>query len=120
MRLLLPITYDNGTFARFVPFGDAREVIVRRGKEIGSCSYGLEQSRRTVTLGGLEVPVVRYQAILSPPVLPPGAAPIVDEGQYRPISDVIHLPDAEILVRRKPGGFSDTEMERILAAIVIE
>ncbi len=119
-RVLLPNVYDNGSFARFVPFGDGREVIVRRGREIGSCVYGLEQSRRTVALGGLEVPVVRYQDILSPPVLPPGAAPIVDEGQYRPISDVIHLPDAEILVRRSPKGFSDTEMERILAAIVID
>ena len=28
-------TADTGTFARYVPFDDQREVIVRRGRELG-------------------------------------------------------------------------------------
>jgi hypothetical protein len=114
----LPSTFDNGTFARFVPFGDAREVIVRRGKELGF-NYGHEQSRRTVVLHGREFTVVRARAILSPPPLRPGQAPMSREAarQFTPESEVLYLPDAEVLLRREPNGFSDAEVERILAAI---
>ena len=44
-------TADTGTFARYVPFDDQREVLVRRGKELGF-QYGLEQSRRMVRVKG--------------------------------------------------------------------
>ena len=33
--------------------------------------------------------------------------------------EVLRLPDAEVLIRRVPGGFSDDEVEKILAAITI-
>jgi hypothetical protein len=117
-RIDLPKTFDNGTFARLVPFGDKREVIVRRGTELGG-SYGLEQGRRVVTLGGVEVAIVRYHDLLSPPPLTAGMPPISDDSNYRPVRDVVYLPDAEVLVDRGPTGFSDAELELILAAIIV-
>ena len=69
-RIDLKCTADTGTFARYVPFGDGREVIMRRGREMGF-NYGAELSRRTVKIKGHSFPLVRTVAILSPPPLRP-------------------------------------------------
>ncbi len=110
----LPST-DSG---RYVPFGDGREVIVRRGSAMGF-RYGLEQSRRVVVLHGHRLSLVRSTATYSPPVLVPGAPVMSARGarSYTPESEVLYLPDAEVLIRREPDGFSDAEVATILAAI---
>jgi hypothetical protein len=117
-RIALPSTVDTGVFARYVPFGDNREVIVRRGSQMGY-RYGIESGRRIVTLHGRELWVVRSTAILSPPVLRPGERVMSAAAakQYSPESEVLYLPDAEVLIRREPNGFSDAEVAKILAAI---
>jgi hypothetical protein len=33
------------------------------------------------------------------------------------VSEVLFLPDAEVLIPRKPQGFTDAEVEKILSAI---
>ena len=120
-RINLKCTADTGTFARYVPFSDQREVVVRRGREMGF-NYGLEQSRRMMVVKGHKFPLVRSMAILSPPPLGPGQAPMSKEAakRYQPESEVLYLPDAEVLIPRQPDGFSDAEVEKILAAISIE
>jgi hypothetical protein len=120
-RIALKCTADGDTFARYVPFGDQREVIVRRGKEMGF-NYGSEKSRRMVTIKGHKFPLVRTQAILSPPPMHPGQKPMSKEAakNYKPESEVLYLPDAEVLIRREPQGFSSAEVEKILAAISFE
>jgi len=35
------------------------------------------------------------------------------------VSEVLFLPDAEVLIRRAPDGFTDAEVEKILAAISV-
>lgn len=119
--IALKKTTDTSTFARYMPFADGREVIVRRGTELGF-RYGLELSRRLVKIGSGEFPLVRVISILSPPPMRlwrwlfwPGAAK-----QYKPISDVLFLPDAEVLLRRRPKGFSDAEVEQILQTISVQ
>ena len=93
---------------------------MRRGRELGF-QYGFELSRRTVKVKGGEFALVKYQAILSPPPMRAGQPPMSAEAakNYKPISDVLVLPDAEVLVRREPGGFTDGELEKILAAITV-
>jgi len=116
----LPCTFRSDSFARYQPFGDGREVVVRRGKELGF-HYGLETGRRTVVIDGVEVVVRRHLAVRSPPPLGPGRPPLAPgaAGRYRPESDVVVLPDAEVAIPRHPDGFSDDEVERILAAIAL-
>ncbi len=111
-------TADTGTFSRYDPFGDGRTLTVRRGEEMG-LQYGFEQSRRTVEVQGRSFPLVRFEAILSPPPLMPGAPLLSPEAarHYHPQFDVLFLPDAEISIRRDPDGFSDEEVEAILEAI---
>ena len=120
-RIDLKCTADTGTFARYIPFGDQREVIVRRGKELGF-HYGIEQSRRIVKVKGYLFPLVRTMALLSPPPMRKGQAPMSAEAakNSKPESEVLYLPDAEVLIRREPSGFSDAEVEKILAVILIE
>jgi len=110
-------TTDTGTFVRYVPFDDERVVVVRRGHEMGH-SHGLEKSRRFVTVSGRELPLVRFRAILSPPPLHAGAS-LSEEAarRYQPESEVLFLPDAEVVLRREPDGFSDREVEVILGKI---
>ena len=116
----LPKTADTGSFARYVPFDDGREVIVRRGGPSG-VHYGLEMGRRRVTLEGGEFDLVRFQDILSPPPLPPGGVPMSPQAAeaYKPVAEVLFLPDAEVLIRRSPRGFSDAEVGAILDAISV-
>jgi hypothetical protein len=120
-RIALKCTADTGTFARYVPFDDKREVIVRRGSELGF-QYGEELSRKMVKIKGHSFPLVRTQASLSPPPLGPGHKPLSKEAakRYEPESDVLYLPDAEVLIARQPDGFSPAEVEKILAAISVE
>jgi uncharacterized protein (DUF952 family) len=118
----LPVTAEGPLFARHVPFGDGREVIVRRGRELGTTN-GLPSPQNPVIIAGIRVPVVRYLTILSPPVLAPGAKPMSPEAaaDYKPEYDVFFLPDADLTVRRgRPKGFNDAEVARILAAIRFE
>jgi len=116
-RIDLPNSAAGKSFARLVPFGDGREVIVRR--DGATAHYGLEQGQRLVAIAGHEFLVVRYVALLSPPVLRPGEAPMSPEAarSYKPEYDVLYLPDAEVLIPREPRGFSDAEVGRILAAV---
>jgi hypothetical protein len=118
--ITLTKTADTGSFARYVPFGDTREVIVRRGKELGF-RYGFEQSRRMVQVRGGEFALVTYQELLSPPPLLPGQEPLSAGAvkQYEPVFEVLFLPDAEVLIPREPNGFTDVEVERILGAISV-
>ena len=120
-RIDLKCTADTGTFARYIPFADQREVIVRRGKELGF-NYGLEQSRRMVSVNGHKFPLVRTMALISPPPMRQGQAPMSPQAakNYKPESEVLYLPDAEVLIRREPRGFSSAEVEKILAAISVE
>jgi len=120
-RFELPVASEGPKFARLVPFNDGREVIVRRGSELGF-AYGMASPRPPVVLAGIRVPVVHYLAILSPPVLAPGAKPMSAEAAaaYQPESDVYYLPDADLMIRRVPMGFSDAEVAKILAAIRFE
>ncbi len=113
-------TADIGSFARYVPFGDRREVIVRRGKELGFW-YGFELGRRKVKVEGGEFELVKYQNRLSPPPLLPGQQRLSGAAarQYEPITEVLFLPDAELLIPREPDGFTDAEVEKILAAISV-
>ena len=114
----LPKTTDTSSFARYVPFRDTREVIVRRGKELGF-RYGFEQGRRMVQVQGGEYALVTYQELLSPPPLLPGQEPLPAQAakQYEPVFEVLFLPDAEVLIPREPNGFTDAE--RILKAISV-
>lgn len=99
---------------------DRRELIVRRGEERGFW-YGFEQGRRKVTVKGGEFELVTYQNRLSPPPLLPGKRPLSAAAakQYEPVSEVLFLPDAEVLIPRAPDGFTDAEVEKILAAISV-
>lgn len=106
------------SFERYVPFGDRREVILRRGRELGA-SYGFEIGRRTVTVGGRELELVRYRELLSPPPLQPGQ-PLMTPAQaahYTPESEVYRAPGLEVLLRRTPDGFTDEEVVEILARL---
>lgn len=107
-------------FGRLIPFGDGREIIVRRGPVMGR-HHGMEMRRRLVQIGGHEFLVVTFMDILSPPVLRPGEQPMSAEAaqSYKPISDILFLPDAEVYLPRDPSGFSDAEFERILSAITV-
>ena len=116
VAISLPSTLDTG---RYVPFGDGREVIVRRGTETGF-HYGFEQGRRRVKVQGGEFDLVTYETMLSPPVLMAGQSPAGDaEGAYHPVSDVLYVPGVEVMIPRRPvrRGFTDDEVGRILAAI---
>lgn len=117
VEIALPSTVDTGNFARFVPFGDGREVIVRRGRETGF-HYGFEQSRRRVKLVGGEFDLIKYEGMISPPIMMAGQSPGGDD-DYHPVSDVLYVPGVEALIPRRPvrRGFTDDEVERILAAI---
>ncbi|MEW5740015.1 MAG: hypothetical protein AB1938_13870 [Myxococcota bacterium] len=119
--IALKKTADTGTFARYVPFDDGREVVVRRGKELGF-HYGLEQGRRKVKVRGGEFELVKFMAVLSPPPLAPGKKPLSPEAakRYQPVSEVLFLPDAEVAIRREPDGFSEAEVAKILAAISVK
>ena len=59
----MPATVDTGSFARYVPFGDKREVIVRRGAELGR-SHGLPKGTRRVVVSALEFDRVTYQTVV--------------------------------------------------------
>lgn len=113
---------NEQTFARGRPFRDEREVVVRRGDEMGS-RFGFELNRRTLQIDGVLVHVIRVREILSPPPFGPGVALVRDEGQYNPEYDVLVLPDAEIMIQRLPRGirsFSDQEVDQIVQRIRFE
>ena len=116
----LPKSADTGSFARYVPFDDRRQVIVRRGKELGF-RYGLELGRRKVKVEGGEFELVKYQDLLHPPPRFPGQQPLSAEEakRYKPVFEVLFLPDAEVLIPREPNGFTDAEVATILAAISV-
>lgn len=113
-------TTDTGTFARYTPFEDGRELVVRRGKTVGF-HYGIERSRRKVNVDGRELELARFVSLLSPPPMHPGQQPLSAEAvkNDQPVSDVLFLPDAELLIPREPRGFTDAEVELILAAISV-
>lgn len=112
---------DTGTFARYQPFSDERQVIVRRGTELGH-GYGLQHpDERRVVISGIEVAITHHSQVLSPPVWEPGDDALAPEvaSRYRPEYDVIWLPDAEVMVPRRPDGFTDDEVTQIIATITL-
>lgn len=112
---------NTGTFARYQPFSDERQVVVRRGTELGH-GYGLQHAQeRRITISGVEVTITRHSQILSPPVLEPGSERLTPEAarRYRREHDVVRLPDAEVMIPRSPDGFTDDEVALILAAITV-
>ena len=119
VEIAFPSTVDSGKFARYTPFGDGRELIVRRGASTGF-HYGFEKVQRRVKLQGGEFDLITYESILSPPVLMPGQAVIPDtEDSYRPVYDVLYLPEVEVMIPRRPvkRGFTDAEVGKILSGI---
>lgn len=119
-RIDLPRAAGNEHFARFVPFGDGREIVVLRGKELGK-HHGLPQGSRRVRIERWELPLERSMTQLSPPPLMPGQQPMSWQAakRYQPEMEVLYLPDAEVLIHREPDGFSDAEVQKIVAAITL-
>ena len=119
VEIAFPSTADSGKFARYAPFGDGREMIVRRGASTGY-HYGFEKVKRRVKLEGGEFDLVTYESLLSPPALIPGQAVIPDAGDnYGPVYDVLYLPEVEVMIPRRPvkRGFTDAEVGQILKGI---
>lgn len=117
----MPCIVNTGTFARYQPFSDERQVIVRRGAKLGG-NYGPQDpDERHIVISGIEVTITRHFQILSPPVLEPGAEPLTPEAasRYRPEYDVVRLPDAEVMIQRSPEGFTDDEVAQIIATITL-
>lgn len=117
----LPISADHAALVRYAPFGDRREIVLRRGPERMTFQHpAFELGRRTVRLGAHDVVVVAIQQVLSPPVPPPGApmrSAAELEYHFKPIVDAVFLPDGELLVTRTPNGFSDAEVALIFSRI---
>ena len=121
VKIDLPSSVDTGTFARYIPFNDKREIIVRRGPATGH-HYGLIQNNRGVTISGREHQLVTYRNTLSPPVRRPGEPLLNDaEDSSHPVYDVLYLPDVEVMIQRSPAsrGFTENEVAQILKAIHI-
>jgi hypothetical protein len=117
----LPVSADHPALVRYAPFGDRREIVLRRGPERMTFQHpAFELGRRTVRLGAHDVVVVAIQQVLSPPVPPPGVpmrSPAELEYHYKPVLDAVFLPDGELLVTRTPNGFSDAEVALIFSRI---
>lgn len=119
-RFSFPGVVDKGVFLRAYPFSDARAVVVRRGADMQS-QYGLLLSESSLSVQGQTFLVTRHRSILSPPVLAPGQ-PLLSPGManaYQPVTDVVRFPDAHLLIRRAPDGFSDEEVATILQYVEI-
>ena len=60
--------------------------------------YGVEESRRDVTVNGVVLALVRHLQILSPPPFVPGQGPLSPDAarRYFPESEVLVLPDVEV------------------------
>jgi hypothetical protein len=119
----LPVSADHPALVRYAPCGTRREIVLRRGPERMAFQHpASELGRRTLRLGEHEVVVVAIQQVLSPPMPPPGVpmrSPAELEYHYKPIVDVVFLPDGELLVTRTPNGFSDAEVALIFSRIRI-
>jgi hypothetical protein len=120
-RLAFAAVQEAPGFARYRPFNDEREILLRRGG--GAREIRLDppfvSAMGPARIGPFVVEVVRMQQVLSPPVMEPGRPPTNPE-DYRPVDDILLLPDGELLIRRSPRGFSDMEVSRILAGIEID
>ena len=119
----LPVTADHPALVRYAPFGDRREIVLRRGPERMTFQHpATEVGRRTIRIGAHDVVVVSIQQVLSPPVPPPGV-PMRSQAEleyhYKPVVDVLYLPDGELLITRTPNGFTDEDVVLIFARIVI-
>lgn len=120
----LPVTADHPALVRYAPFGDRREIVLRRGPQrMTFQSPASEVGRRSIRIGAHDAVVVAIQQVLSPPV-PPSGVPMRSQAEleyhYKPVVDVLYLPDGELLITRTPNGFTDEEVELIVSRIVIE
>lgn len=102
-QVTLPCSFDNGTFARYKPFADDRQVVARRGREMGF-DYGSAKGRRRVAVGENTFELVEYEDVLT-----------CGAGTIR--CELLRLPDAELLFPKGVDGFSDAEIEHILASV---
>jgi hypothetical protein len=109
----------TGVFTRWQPYGDGRQVIVRRGSELGKRS-GPPGLRRSTSIDGVQVVLETLQQVLSPPPLQAGAQPMSREAaaHYTPTSEIALLPGAELLIRRHPDGFTEAELIEIVTAFL--
>jgi hypothetical protein len=119
----LPVTADHPALVRYAPFGDRREIVLRRGPErLTFQQPAFETGRRIVRVGEHEVVVVAIQQVLSPPV-PPTGVPMRSQAEleyhYKPVIEAMFLPDGELLVTRTPNGFTDTEVAQLFSRIRI-
>ena len=119
----LPVTADHPALVRYAPFGDRREIVLRRGPERMTFEPpSTEVGRRTIRIGSHDIVVVAIQQVLSPPV-PPSGVPMRSQAEleyhYKPVVDVVYLPDGELLITRTPNGFTDEEVGLIVARIGI-
>ena len=115
----MPCIANTGTFARYQPFSDDRQIIVRRGAGLGH-DYGLRHpDERHVAISGIDVTITSHTQTLSPPTLDPGDEPLTSDAaaRYRQAYDVLWLPDAEVMIPRSPEGFTDHEVEQIISTI---
>jgi hypothetical protein len=119
--MLAPIVLGTGSFTRYAPFGDARQIIVRRGRDVGRRREP-ELSRRQVEVGGRPAWLVRVRQLLSPPAANPRIKPLSPEAlrAYSPESEVLYLPGIEVSIPREPAGFSDDEVTMILGALQLD
>lgn len=119
--MLPPIPLPTGPFTRIAPFGDGRQIIVRRSADADP-RRGFELSRRQVEVGARRVWLTRFRQLLSPPALSPGIKPLSPEAlrAYSPESEVLYLPGVEVFIPREPAGFSDDEVALILRALQLD
>ena len=71
-------------------------------------------------VSGREYDFITYEGILSPPPHQPGQ-PFHPEADawYHPTYDVLYLPGTEVMIPRKPRGFSEGEVQRILQSMSV-
>ena len=112
----LPRTARAGDFERYEPFGDGRQVVVRRGERRKE-TLGVLQGSRSVVVAGRQYDLEIRQQILSP-----SFGTTLDERNretLQPIHENLRLHDVTISIRRSPRdqGFTDDEVEHILGKI---
>ena len=100
--IALPKTVDTGQFARYVPFGDKREVIVRRGAALGH-RYGRLLKNRRLTVSGAEYDFATYQDILSPPPHQPGQPLHPEADELWQQSDNVPFEQSRNVLLTTPG-----------------
>ena len=124
LRVTIGLTpvMEKAAFARYAPFGDGRQISVSYRTEPVVMPDPWTKAHRRVVVSGQEWDVVTHEAqILGAPRSPGDpAAPAEPGGWHPPVDDVLYLPGLSVRIPRHPKGFTDGEVETILAAIRVE